>query len=59
MKIWVRGHDIDVLLAVVGPEVAQGPRHGQEGHLIERSAATDGSRVSYICLRTVLVPLPN
>ena len=48
MKIWVRGHDIDVLLAVVGPEVAQGPRHGQEGHLIERSAATDGSRVSYI-----------
>ena len=35
-----------VVLAVVGPEVAEGPGHGQEGNLVDRSATPYRTGVS-------------
>lgn len=47
VEVWVRGDYVDVLLAVVRPEVPQRPRHGQKGNLVKVGAAAHWASVSY------------
>ena len=46
VKVWVGGHDEDVLLAVVGPEVSEGPGYRQEGNLVDRGTASHRASMS-------------
>ena len=38
VQVGLRRDDKDILLAVVGPEVAEGPGHRQEGNLVNVGA---------------------
>ena len=48
MEVGVRADHEGVILAVVAPEVAQGPGHGQEGDLVHRGAPPDGPGVAQL-----------
>ena len=46
MKVGLGRDDENVLLAVVAPEVAEGPGDGEEGNFVDRSRSSDGTSVA-------------